>query len=598
MRRQSIMLDAWVALLTFLLCGPLLTRTGYPLARDLVFTPHQPMTPETLGLGSLPPRAVPLDALVWLAEKVIDGAVLARLVVPGALLVAGWGAHRLTRDLSLGARFLVAGFAVWNPYVVERLALGQWALLWCYAALWWLVAAVRSGRGGQVVGWLAIASITPTGAVIAAGTALALGRSRRVAVAALLFQLPWLLPSLLTTAAATSDPDGVAAFAARSERAGGAVLSLLGLGGVWDADSTPGSRTGLLGFVTTALMVVALVAGGRAVARRFGSSLVVVGGIGLVLAAASSIQGLDDGVRWAVETVPGAGLVRDAQKWLLPFVVVAVLCLGETADKLARRVSAGLVVPGAMLAGLLPMLLLPDGAQTTWETVTPVHYPADFQKVKEAVSEGDLASLAVLPALHLGPAAERLRPGVPVVRHHRGHIRRAPGRARKARGGERPGPGDRTAAGAGQTCRRTREGWHHLGARLPRRPRVRRTRPGRSDPGLPGELPRALPRASARSDHRTGAHFDSLGCCSRFHGPARGPGHGRGRSASTGQIGRKCYHFPKGRGRTVNKILRVVGPAVGGAALAGISMFAIVSAQVAAPSQNPANNEIITYGSR
>jgi hypothetical protein len=48
----------------------------------------------------------------------------------------------------------------------------------------------------------------------------------------------------------------------------------------------------------------------------------------------------------------------------------------------------------------------------------------------------------------------------------------------------------------------------------------------------------------------------------------------------------------------VNKILRVVGPAVGGAALAGISMFAIVSAQVAAPSQNPANNEIITYGSR
>ena len=48
----------------------------------------------------------------------------------------------------------------------------------------------------------------------------------------------------------------------------------------------------------------------------------------------------------------------------------------------------------------------------------------------------------------------------------------------------------------------------------------------------------------------------------------------------------------------MNKILMVVGPAVGGAALAGITMVAIVSSQVAAPSQNPADNEIITYGSR
>jgi hypothetical protein len=48
----------------------------------------------------------------------------------------------------------------------------------------------------------------------------------------------------------------------------------------------------------------------------------------------------------------------------------------------------------------------------------------------------------------------------------------------------------------------------------------------------------------------------------------------------------------------MNKILMVVGPALGGAALAGISVVALVSTQVAAPSSNPADNEIITYGSR
>lgn len=48
----------------------------------------------------------------------------------------------------------------------------------------------------------------------------------------------------------------------------------------------------------------------------------------------------------------------------------------------------------------------------------------------------------------------------------------------------------------------------------------------------------------------------------------------------------------------MNKILMIIGPAVGGAALAGISMVALVSAQTAAPSQNPADNDIITYGTR
>jgi len=389
-RRHTITLDAWVGLLTCVLCAPLLMHTGYPLARDLVFTPRQPLTLETLGLGSLPARAVPLDGVVWLLERLADGAVLARVLVPGALLVAGCGAHRLARELPFAPRLLVAGLAVWNPYVVERLALGQWAALWCYAALWWLVAVARRGSSLPVIGWLAVASVTPTGGVIATGTAVVVSRSWRVALAGALLQLPWLLPSILSTAAVSSDPAGVAAFAARSERPGGVLLSLVGMGGIWDAGSTPATRTGVLGYVTTALVVLALVLGGRKLPRP----LVVVGAAGLVLAVASSVPGLDELVQSIVETVPGAGLLRDAQKWLMPYVLVVVLSAGELAAGAASRVrGSALAVPAATLAAVLPLLLLPDGAEATWKTVTPVHYPTDFAAVTEAVGRGDVAVL-------------------------------------------------------------------------------------------------------------------------------------------------------------------------------------------------------------
>jgi len=48
----------------------------------------------------------------------------------------------------------------------------------------------------------------------------------------------------------------------------------------------------------------------------------------------------------------------------------------------------------------------------------------------------------------------------------------------------------------------------------------------------------------------------------------------------------------------VNKILMIVGPALAGAALAGITVVALVSAQNAAPSDNPAREDLITYGTR
>src|SRR4051812_14916263 len=69
-----------------------ITRGGYLLGHDMVFTPRQPLGLAAIGVSSAAPRAVPLDALVALAERIMDGAVVGRLAVVLPLVGAGIGA--------------------------------------------------------------------------------------------------------------------------------------------------------------------------------------------------------------------------------------------------------------------------------------------------------------------------------------------------------------------------------------------------------------------------------------------------------------------------------------------------------------------------
>jgi hypothetical protein len=426
-----LLADCWVLALSVALLWPQ-RLAGYGLGHDMVFTPHQPLTRQSVGLGSVAPRAVPLDALVALASRILDGAVLGRIVLLVPLLLAGSGCARLLRASaqpgSLPALLAVAGFAVWNPYVVERLALGQWALLWAYGALPWLVRAAarfadepaaRAGpdaarrRSGwlqptaALLCWLACCAITPTGALIGAGVAVAVAGSRRlsrlapVLAVAVLVQLPWLVPALTSAAGASSDPGAVAAFAARSERPGGAVLSLLGLGGIWSADVTPTSRAGLLGYLGTAAVLGALLFGlpvlRAGLGERLWRRLVLLGLAGLLLAAAGTLPGLAAALRWAVRELPGAGLLRDGQKWLMPFVLLAVLSAGAAVQRLTGWLAGRLPGWSAVLAAsALPLVLLPDAPAVLKVPLSPVHYPARWQQVAEQV-RGSPAAVLVLP---------------------------------------------------------------------------------------------------------------------------------------------------------------------------------------------------------
>ncbi|MGI8879036.1 MAG: hypothetical protein ACR2KJ_00695 [Jatrophihabitans sp.] len=411
----------WALVLTAVLLWPL-HRAGLGLGHDMVFTPDQPLTWSGLGLGSAAPRAVPLDALVALAGKVVGGATVTRLALAIPLLAAGAGCGLLLRRGGALGAVAGAAFAVWNPYVIERLALGQWALLWSYAALPWIVLALRGRHptrswAGVTVA-VAAASITPTGGVVAALFAVCCacairrpGATWRVAVTAAALQLPWLLAGALSTATTTSDPAAVGAFAARNEHAGGVVLTLLGGGGIWNADVVPGSRSSGLAWAGLAVVAVSAAVGWRplrdVIGRRMFVALLVAAGVGFALAALPSLPGGASVLRFAVAHLPGAGVLRDAQKWVLPWVVLQALLFASAAGRAGRAIGrAPALVPAAIAAALLPVLLVPDAGATLRPTLSPVTYPSDWAQVARLV--GDDGDVAVVPY-----SAYRLYPWAP-----------------------------------------------------------------------------------------------------------------------------------------------------------------------------------------
>jgi hypothetical protein len=402
--RAGVALDVWVCALAAVLCLPALTHSGLGLGGDLVFSPRQPLTLDTVGLGSRMPRAVPIDAVIGLVGYVLPGAVLFRIAILAGLVLAGCAAHRLARLSGCGALpgAAAATFAVWNPFTVERMALGQWALVLAYGALSWVVLRVigwrhqPAGAPWAVWGWVGLASLTPTGGILAVVVAVVLGARSRAATLVLAtgccaLQLPWLLPSLLRTATAGGDSTGVTAFRAGPDAPGGTLVSLLGLGGIWDLDSVPTSRTSLLGILAAVLVVAALVAAWRRMPTE-GRRLLGLGVGGLLLALAPRVPGLEEAFRWIVVHVPGGGLLRDSQKWLAPLVVVAAWSAGIAVDRLSRRLrrsEPALPVVVGVVALLLPLVVLPDAAAATWGTVRPVRYPDDFARVRDRlVDEG------------------------------------------------------------------------------------------------------------------------------------------------------------------------------------------------------------------
>lgn len=474
-RWAAVVPAVYSALLTLVVAGPLLAP-GYLLLRDAVSTPRSYLTDAALGLGDAAPRAVPQDALLAALSTVADGGLVVKAILLAALWAAGYGAAVLARELlrvPLAAQLVAVTVAIWNPFVAERLLQGHWSLLTGYAALPWTALAAhrlrcRAGRrndgrstdrahtdrstdptaaaptrGSGFRDWAALAAcfaaagLTPTGALLAGIVGLLIAGRRNFPGVLLLLaaaSAPWLVATVASGAGTEpSDPAGIAAFAARAEPGLGTLGSLAGLGGIWNADAVPWSRTTPLAVLGTAILLVLVAFGVRAVAggslRRTGSPptpsartgrrLLGLAVAAVLLPALGTTAWGMDVLEWLVVEVPGAGLLRDTQKYVALAMPAYALCAAAGPVALAPRLggakATGPAAPAepndaaanpapsetrpaltAIAALFIAALILPliDLAWGVGGELRAVRYPAAWQEAAERVDgPGDVAVL-------------------------------------------------------------------------------------------------------------------------------------------------------------------------------------------------------------
>ncbi len=386
--------------LGLLALGPGLRR-GFLLSYDMVFVPREPFAAAMPGLA--PPRAVPSDLVVAVASRVVPGDIVQKLVLVAIFILGCAGVAALLDTEPLLARLAGGVFYVWNPYVAERLIIGQWALLLGYAGLPWVLKAVLSPDEARwrwtarlcfsllpaVIGGFAAMTIT---ALVLVPAVLFTRSARRAAIALAVLAagcLPWLIPSLQHTVYV--DPRGVAAFAARADTSFGSAGSLLMLGGAWNAQTVPAGYGGAWSALWLAVVITALVGYLLSVRDHRWPGLGVAALAGLLIACIGVTAPGRDLLRAVTGAWPGAAVLRDAQQFVAPLalaeaagfgvVVTRAMNPGSFGTNRMRAPTSGLDRAGvalAVLALLAPVLLLPGLAWGAAGRLRPAWYPAGW----------------------------------------------------------------------------------------------------------------------------------------------------------------------------------------------------------------------------
>ena len=410
-------LPGYALALAFAVAGPLLAP-GYLLLRDAVSTPRSYLSDSALGLGGTAPRAVPQDFAIAALSSVVDGGVVVKALLILALALAGWGAARLAAQIvgeaGLPGQFIAATVAIWNPYVAERLLQGHWSLLLAYGCLPWVAAAVLRLRTGPpaaadwaaLVGWTALAGLTPTGLILAAvvglacasvpGTGVARLRcAAAVTAIAALAASPWLLASSLGAALGNAQSAGVAPFAARAEPGLGTVGTLAGLGGLWNIEALPATRTTLFALVATIVLLTVVILGVAALRRSpTARPLLLLAAVSVLVPAAMATGPGLSLLRAIVDAAAGLAVLRDGQKWValaMPGYAVAAAASVLTMRHRIRPVAWAVPCCVALIA------VLPDLAWGVGGKVRPVHYPPAWERVAAHIN-ADPQPVLVLPA--------------------------------------------------------------------------------------------------------------------------------------------------------------------------------------------------------
>ena len=148
----------------------------------------------------------------------------------------------------------------------------------------------------------------------------------------------------------------------------------------------------------------------------------------------------------AVRGVPGAGLLRDGQKWVAWWALPLAVGAGLGARRLAGLVRERGPVPAlagavAGAAVLLPLIATPDLVWGVGGRLQPVAYPGDWQRVRDALAADRAgrrprAAVRHLPRLRLERRPPAAGPGPALAGPpHRGGRRTGRGRGGRRGGG-------------------------------------------------------------------------------------------------------------------------------------------------------------------
>ncbi|HXF21319.1 MAG TPA: hypothetical protein VN597_12730, partial [Streptosporangiaceae bacterium] len=419
--------------LGLLALGPGLRR-GFLLSYDMVIVPREPFTATMFGLAGGPPRAVPSDAVLAAASRIVPADIVQKLVLLSVFALACAGAAALLEREPWFARLAAGVFYAWNPFVAERLLIGQWALLLGYAGLPWalravIIGPVASWRGAGRLGLALLpaavggfAAMAISALVVVPAAVLAPGgpaRRRLTSAAALavlaVAGLPWLIPSALRPVYA--DPAGIAAFAARADTPFGSVGSLLMLGGVWNAQAVPAGYGGAWSVIWLALVLAAAagyVAFGLRRHRWPGLTFAAVAGLAIASVGVTATgRGL---LRAAVGIWPGFAVLWDAQQFVAPLALAEAVGAGllvtwavrahvtgpgqavtgreEGEHHEPRTGRPGLVIAVALV--LAPVLLLPGLAWGAAGRLRPAWYPAAWLEAAQMIDHSPAQGAALL----------------------------------------------------------------------------------------------------------------------------------------------------------------------------------------------------------
>ena len=392
--RPTVQLWVWglglLASLGFM--GPALAP-GSLLNLDLVLVPNPPVPRGVWGLGPELPRRVPMWVFMAWLSALLRGDLVGKLFVVVALTLAFVGMYRLVSGSALTGLGAAALYA-FSPFLLTRVAVGHWMVLWTMALIpWALDALLAPGRSpGRVLLWSAALGVCGVyggiagGALVVSGLIVGRGeRAGRVLGAFVLGQLPWLVPMVVVGATAPSGSLAASSAFAPSVDGLGGVGRLLSGHGFWNTYFQIGRTDELLGAIAGFAILGLAVLGSRDLPRSRRGPLLALAAISLFVAVSSQVTGLSRAADWFTSTALGAPF-RETQRYLLFYFLWAAPAAALGAARLARGLRGA--VSGAVLA--VPLAIAALLAGPAWwgfaGQLTPVTFPREWATARAIVN--------------------------------------------------------------------------------------------------------------------------------------------------------------------------------------------------------------------